>query len=152
MDHGILSIGVENGGHWHWPSKSRWPFDSKFEKIRIVRTITCNGFHYHQICTKYASWHTIGWYWKWGSLTLTLKVILTQNSRKRHPTLLLYTDLGQPSGVTRPTCSCHSTSVLHATLRLLHWSNLPVIACYITGHFVYIGNKLAYPYRLYITY
>ena len=39
----------------------------------------------HQICSKHASWDTLGWYWKWRSLTLTFKVILTilsQNFRR----------------------------------------------------------------------
>ena len=29
-----------------------------------------------QICTKHASWDSLGWNWKWRSLTLTFKVIL----------------------------------------------------------------------------
>ena len=43
--------------------------------------MSCN----HQICPKHVSWDTLGWYWKWGSLTVTFKVILailTQNSKK----------------------------------------------------------------------
>ena len=31
----------------------------------------------HQICTKHASWDTLGWYWKWRSLTLAFKVIFS---------------------------------------------------------------------------
>ena len=30
----------------------------------------------HQICNKHASWDTLIWFWKWGSLTLTFKIIL----------------------------------------------------------------------------
>ena len=55
MHPGILSVGIENGGHWPWPSGSFWTF-----WLRILRNFTClhdicNGFelespNLHQIC------------------------------------------------------------------------------------------------------
>ena len=55
MHPGILSVGIENGGHWPWPSRSFWTF-----WLRILRNFTClhdicNGFelespNLHQIC------------------------------------------------------------------------------------------------------
>ena len=65
--------------------------------------ISFNGFElHHQICTKYASWYSHSWCWKWQALTLTYKVIWPFRLTKRHSTLLLNTDLGRPRGATRP--------------------------------------------------
>ena len=36
MHPGILSAGIENGGHWPWPSKSFWPF-----WLRILGNLAC---------------------------------------------------------------------------------------------------------------
>ena len=36
MHHGILSTGIENGGHWLWPSRSFWPF-----WLRILGNLAC---------------------------------------------------------------------------------------------------------------
>ena len=54
------------------------------------------------MCTKYASWDSHSWYWKWEALTLTFNVIWPFRLTKRHSTLLLYTNLGWPRGPTRP--------------------------------------------------
>ena len=55
-------------------------------KLYLLRVKTRHRFGWnHQICTKHASWDTLGCYGKWGSLTLNFKVILailTHNSRK----------------------------------------------------------------------
>ena len=54
MHPGILSIDIENGGHWHWPSKSFWPF-----RLRILGNLACLHIRYifhlqspnlHRIC------------------------------------------------------------------------------------------------------
>ena len=44
-----------------------------FPKLYLITDLSWD----HQICTKHASLNTLGWYWKWSSLTLTFKVILT---------------------------------------------------------------------------
>ena len=36
MHPGILSTGIENGGHWPWPSRSFWPF-----WLRILGNLAC---------------------------------------------------------------------------------------------------------------
>ena len=36
MHPGILSAGIENGGHWPWPSRSSWPF-----WLRILANLAC---------------------------------------------------------------------------------------------------------------
>ena len=59
----------------------------------------------HQICTKYASWDSRCWYWKWEALTLTFKVIWPLRLTKRHSMSLLYTDLDQSQGATCPECA-----------------------------------------------
>ena len=76
MHPGILSSGIENGGHWLCLSRSFWPFNLGFWKIRLVCMITWTDLSQnHQLCTNYASWDSLSWYWKWGSLILTFKVI-----------------------------------------------------------------------------
>ena len=52
-------------------------FDLEFKDIELVRAKTCHRFglespNKHQTCML----DTLGWYWKWGSLTMTFKVIL----------------------------------------------------------------------------
>ena len=52
-------------------------FDPEFYEIRLVRATTLHRFglkspNLHQIW----SWNTLGWYWKWRSLTMTFKAIL----------------------------------------------------------------------------
>ena len=101
MHPGILSAGIEKGGHWPWPSRSFWPF-----WLRILGNLSClhdNGFklespNLHQICILGFSQLVL----KMGSLTLTFKVWPSFRLKKLHSTLLLYTDLGQPRGTTRP--------------------------------------------------
>ena len=44
MHLGILWAGIENGGHWPWPSRSFGHFDLKFLEIRLVRAITRHRF------------------------------------------------------------------------------------------------------------
>ena len=55
MHHEILSVGIENGGHWPWPSRSFYHFDSEFLEIWLVRLITHHRFglespNLHQTC------------------------------------------------------------------------------------------------------
>ena len=46
-------------------------------KLYLVFRITYHRFELdHRIFTKHASCDSLSWYWKWGSLTLTFKVIL----------------------------------------------------------------------------
>ena len=105
MQPGILSAGIENGGHWPWPSRSFWPFNQEFLEIWLVGVVTCNGVeiestNLHQICI-------LGF----SRLLLKMEVIDLDLQRhldnipikKIHSTLLLYTDLGgRPRGATRP--------------------------------------------------
>ena len=58
MHHGILLAGIENMGHWPWPSMSFW--------LRILgnfglstQLVTDLGWN-HQICTKHTSWDILG--------------------------------------------------------------------------------------------
>ena len=74
-------------------------FDSEFKEFRLVHVDLSEN---HQICTKYASWDSHCWYWKWEALTLTFKVIWPFRLKKRHSTSLFYTDLGWARGATRP--------------------------------------------------
>ena len=76
----MLSAGIENEVHWPLPSRSFCPF----WLIRIIRNFACPCYDSSQIwarITKFApnmqSWDALDWYWKWRSLTLTFKVILT---------------------------------------------------------------------------
>ena len=47
MHHGILSAGIENGGHWPWLSRSFWPL-----WIRIVGNSAYQRYNSSQIWTK----------------------------------------------------------------------------------------------------
>ena len=100
MHPGILSVGIENGVHWPWPSRSFWPLWRKFYEIWLVCMITCNGFelewpNLHQICILGLSQLVL----QMMPLTLTFKVIWPSFRRKKlHSTLLLYIDLGRPRG------------------------------------------------------
>ena len=52
MHPGILSAGIENGGHWPWPSVSFWPFS-----LRILGNLACPHDNSSQIwarITKFA--------------------------------------------------------------------------------------------------
>ena len=70
---------------------------------------TCNGFelespNLYQVCILGFSQLVL----KMGVINLDVQghlAISTQNSKKRHSTLLLDTDLGQPRGVARPKCA-----------------------------------------------
>ena len=44
MHHGILSAGIENGGHWLWPSRSFWPL-----WLRIIANSACQCYNLSQI-------------------------------------------------------------------------------------------------------
>ena len=71
----ILSAGIENEGHWSWPSMSFWQFWLRIlGNSACAQLITYLGWD-HQICTKHSSCDALGWYWKRGPLTLTFKVI-----------------------------------------------------------------------------
>ena len=83
-------------------------FDSKFFEIRLVCTIVFNGFqldspNLHQICILGFSLLAM----KMNVIDLDLQgrlAISPQNSNNScHSMSLLYTDLGRPRGVTRPT-------------------------------------------------
>ena len=53
MHPGILSAGIENGGHWPWPSRSFWPF-----WLRILGNLACPHHNSSQIwawITKFAT-------------------------------------------------------------------------------------------------
>ena len=52
MHHGILSAGIENGGHWPGPTRRFWVnFDSELYEIRLIRTTLMDLGWNHQICT-----------------------------------------------------------------------------------------------------
>ena len=54
MHFGILSAGIENEGHWPWPSRSFWPFC-----LKILGNSACLCDNYSQIwarITKFAPW------------------------------------------------------------------------------------------------
>ena len=94
MHPGILSAGIENGGHWPWPSKSFWPF-----WLRILVNSACPCDNSSQILariTKFApNMHLeiiLGSNEIGGSLTLTFKVIWPFRLKKRHSPSLLHTD------------------------------------------------------------
>ena len=76
---GILSTGIENGGHWPWPLRSLWPFWLRILENSAGQQDNSSqiGARITKICTKHASWDTFGWYWKWRSLNLTFKIIFT---------------------------------------------------------------------------
>ena len=84
-------------------------FDSKLYEIWLVWYITCNEFkleslNLYQVCILRFPQLVL----KIGVIDLDLQghlAILTQNSKKQHPTLLFYTDVGWPRGVTRPKCA-----------------------------------------------
>ena len=69
----------------------------------------------HQICIKHASWDNVGWYWKWGLLTLTYKVIWPFWLRiLRNSTLVCW---------SRPTKVCNKSKVFciyRPKLRAIH--------------------------------
>ena len=51
MNHGILTIGIENEDHWPWPSRSFWPF-----WLRILGNLAClinNSSQIWAIITKF---------------------------------------------------------------------------------------------------
>ena len=74
MHPGILSAGIENGGHWPWPWRSFWPF-----WLRILGNLACPHSNSSQIwvwITKFApNMHplillagiTNGGHWPWPS-------------------------------------------------------------------------------------
>ena len=79
VHHGILSAGIENGGHWPWPSRSFWPL-----WLRILGTSACPHYNSSQIwarITKFApSMHRgilspgieNGGHWPWSSNHLAI--------------------------------------------------------------------------------
>ena len=101
LPHGILSVGIGNGGHWPWPSRSFWPF-----WLRILGNFACLHDNLYWIWARITKfpWNVYlgilsavienGGHWRWPSRSFRHK--------KRHSTSLLYTDLGRPRGVTRP--------------------------------------------------
>ena len=114
-------------------------FNSKFWEIQSVHAITRNGLKlessklHHQICILGFSQLVL----KMGVIDLDLQghlAILIQNSRKQYSTFLLYTDLGQPRGVTRPNVLLFKITVQVVIMmnslswRLLHFNEW--IACY----------------------
>ena len=74
MHHGILSAGIENGGHWPWPLRSFW---LKILGNSAFRAFSCHrcGLETYIMCTKHTSCDTPSWLWKWRSLVLTFKGI-----------------------------------------------------------------------------
>ena len=55
MHSGILSVGIENGGHWYWPSMSFWPFWLRTLGNLVARAISPHRFglespSLHQAC------------------------------------------------------------------------------------------------------
>ena len=79
-------------------------FDSEFKEFRLVHVDLSEN---HQICTKYASWDSHCWYWKWEALTLTFKVIWSFRLKKTafNVSLIHWSRLGK-GGYTSQTCSC----------------------------------------------
>ena len=98
MHAAILTAGIENGSHRHWPWRSCWPFWLRI--LGNLRSITCTGFqlqvpNLNLICI-----------WRFSHLVLEMGVIdldlqgyldiSTQNSMT-----LFYTILGRSWGGTR---------------------------------------------------
>ena len=57
MHPGIRLVGIGNGGHWPWPSRTIWPFGFEFSENRFVCMITCNKYELEsqnlpQLCIK----------------------------------------------------------------------------------------------------
>ena len=81
----------------------------------------------HQIYTKHASWDTLVGYQKIGIFDVDLHghlAILTQNFKRQCSTLLLYTDLGWPRGITRPNVLLSSllpTLVQFMIIQVMHY-------------------------------
>ena len=103
MHPGILSADIEDRGHWSWPSRSFWLFWLRilYNFSLSVRQIVMNLTQTHQICIFRFSRLVL----KRVVIDLDLQnhlTISTQNFRKRRSTLLFYTDLGRPRGISRP--------------------------------------------------
>ena len=69
-----LPVGTLHSLEWFWVSRRTFVyshhntfvfFSQDVRKIYFVRMTTRHKFSWnHQICTKHASWDTLGWYWK----------------------------------------------------------------------------------------
>ena len=102
MHPGIFSAGIDNGGHWPWPSRSFWPF-----WLTIIGNLAwpCNNMLWiWDKVTKFApnihpgifsAVTENGGHWPWPSRSFG-------HFTSRNSTPLSYTDLGRPRGVTRP--------------------------------------------------
>ena len=103
MHPGILSAGIENEGRWPWSSRSFW--------LRILGNLACSHRNCNEFEIKPTNLRQIS-ILGFSRLVLKMRVIdhdlqgdlaiSTQNSKKRHSTLLLHTDQGRSRGVTRP--------------------------------------------------
>ena len=106
MHHGVISAGIENRVLYIDRQGNFCHFDSELLEIRLVYAIKCNGFelewpYSHQIFILRLS-----------RLLFKIMVVIyldlqghlavsIENSKKRHSTMLLYTDLGRPRSVKR---------------------------------------------------
>ena len=135
MHPGILSTGIENGGHWPWPWRSFRPFS--------YRNSAChdnfNGFelklpNLHQMCILGFPQLVL----KMSVIDLDLQghlAISTQNFRKQNSTSLLYMDLGRPRGVTRPNMLlCFIYSFIHSFIYLF----IHLFICLLFIHYSFI--------------
>ena len=110
MHHGMLSAGIENGGHWPWPSSHFDHFDSEFYELRLVCAATFNGFelesqNLHQICI-------LGFLrlvLKMGSIDLDLQGHLATSTHKTaFSVALVHWSRSAKGCYTSQTCSCYS--------------------------------------------